>query len=73
MRATAKRPNPTKGTIGYTYVTHGPEFSLEDMVAFAEHARMDPEQARQMLRDLVESIPAADLERFVGAQITVVT
>ena len=62
---------PHKGAIGNTYVVPGPEFNLK---ALAEHARLaSPQEARQILRDLVDSIPDAELKNFVGAQLTVAT
>jgi hypothetical protein len=67
----SSKAKPQKGTIGNTYVFPGPEFNLK---ALTEHARMtSPQEARQILRDLVDAIPDEELTNFVGAQLTVAT
>ena len=73
MEPTKKQARPQRGALGNTYVTHGRDFTLQEMANLAQHAKLSPSAARQALRELVDSIPEEELKNFVAGQITVVT
>jgi hypothetical protein len=64
------------GPMGKTFAIHEEDTrggDISTLAALVERAGKNPAEARQELRRLIEQIPDADLQNFIGAQVAVVT
>jgi hypothetical protein len=66
------KAEPTAGSIGKSYITHGENIGLKDLAEIARHANLSPSEARAQLIDLVNAIPDDDLTNYIAAQVTVI-